>query len=149
YASDSGAEALRDKSRVRGIALSCDGQLPFSRRGTADCSDFAVGPILFCDPVELVDSVRERWTENVVVALREEAAALVHLDEHVTTLHGFELARKIARRAVADVPVVEVVRRAHEDRRVFLRRVFGPVDVGSDPDAIAHRNHELALDDRD
>src|ERR1044071_6781561 len=96
---------------------------------------------IVCDPGELVDAVGEWWAENVVVAFREEAAALVHLDKRVAALHRFELVREIARGAVADVPVIEVVRRAHEDRRILLRCVLWMIDVSRDLDAVAHRDH--------
>ena len=98
---------------------------------------------------ELVDAVRERWAKNVVVAFREEATAFVHLNKSVAAFDCFEFVREIARRAVANVPVIEVVRRAHKDRWIFLRRVFRPVDVGRDPYAVAHRDHQFAFDDRD
>src|SRR5207249_2273940 len=33
-----------------------------------------------------------------------------------------------------------------EDDRVFLRRVLRAIDVGGEPDAVAHREHDLAVD---
>ena len=76
-------------------------------------------------------------------------SALVHLDEHVAALDGFELVGQIARQAVANIPEIEVVRRAHKDRWIFLRRVFGAIDVSCHTLAVAHWHHKLALDDCD
>ena len=59
--------------------------------------------------VNCVVGVGERRAEDVVVALGEEVAALVHLDEDVAALDGVELGGHVAVGAEADVPEVEVV----------------------------------------
>src|SRR5881394_41693 len=119
-ATDPGAKTLRDDGSQRGIALRGDGQLPFRRRGTSDQTDLAVRPGLFRDPRDGRIAVAQRRTENVVVAFREKVSALVHLDKGITALDRVELATQVARQPVAHVPEVEVVRRAHKDRWVFL-----------------------------
>jgi hypothetical protein len=64
--------------------------LPLGGGGAADEADFAGGPGLGGHPVELVVGVGEWGAEDVVVAFGEEVAALVHLDEHVTSFDGIE-----------------------------------------------------------
>src|SRR4029079_1063404 len=110
-----GAEPLGDHRRVRRVALRSDSQLPFGGRGTPDRADLAVRPWLFGHPREFVVAVAERRAEDVVVPLGEKVTTLIHLDESVAPLHRLELIRHIARRAVADVPEIEVVRSSHED----------------------------------
>src|SRR5262249_52589051 len=125
-----------------------DRQLPFGGRGAPDHADFAVRPRLFGYPREGVIAVTERSAQDVVVPLGEEMTALVHLDEGVSALDRVKLVAHIARRAVANVPEIEVIWRPHEDRGVFLRRVFRAIDVRRHALAIAHRYHQLALDNR-
>src|SRR5688500_20108285 len=96
------------------MALAGDRELPFGRRRATDRADLAVGPRLFGDPGEFVDAVSQRWSKDVVVSLREEASAFVHLHVGVAAFDGFEFAREIPRHAVADVPEVEVVGRSEE-----------------------------------
>ena len=102
-----------------------------------------------CDDIQVIASLpsRERRAEDVVDAFGEEMAALVHLHEGVAALHGGEFGGHVARRAVAHVPEIEVVGRADEDDGVLLRRVFGAVDVGGHALAVAHRDHQFAIDD--
>ncbi len=76
-------------------------------------------------------------------------AALVHLDEDVAALDGVELVGHVAVGAEADVPEVEVVGGAAEDDGVLLAGVLGAVDVGCHADAVAHGDHDLAVDDGD
>src|SRR5262249_11778592 len=148
HASHSGAESLRDHRRKRRIAERRDRQLPFGGRGAPDHPYLAVRPGLFGYPREGVIAVTERRAQDVVVPLGEEMTALVHLDEGVSALDCVKLVAHIARRAVANVPEIEVIWRPHEDRGVFLRRVFRAIDVRSHALAIAHLYHELPLDDR-
>ncbi len=72
--------------------------------------------------------------------------ALVLLDVRVAVLDRRQRGVQIGGDAVLDVPEVEVVRRAHEDRR-RVRDVLRPVDVGREVDPVAHRHHHLAVDD--
>ena len=65
-------------------------------------------------------SPSERWAENVVVALREEVTAFVHLNKRVATLDGSQLICQFARSAIAHVPEVDVVGCAHKDGWLFL-----------------------------
>ena len=149
HAAHARAEALRDHRGECRIALRRDAQLPFGGRRAADGADLAVGPRLLRHPGDGVGAVGERRAENVVVALGEKVPALVHLDIGIAALDGVEFGAHVARRAVAHVPEIEVVRRADKDDGVFLRSVLGAVDVGGHALAVAHRHHELALDDGD
>src|SRR5262249_44816608 len=106
-------------------------------------------PGLFGYPRKGVIAVTERRAQDVVVPFGEEMTALVHLDEGISALDRIKLVGHVARRAIANVPEVEVIRRPHEDRGVFLRRVFRTIDVRRHALAIAHRYHKLALDNRD
>src|SRR2546426_11513358 len=74
---------------------------------------------------------------------------LDHLHIGIPALHGVQFGAHVARHTVAHVPVVEVVRRAHENHRVFLGGVLGAVDVGGHALAVAHGHQELALNDGD
>ena len=74
--------------------------------------------------------------------------AFIHLDVCVAAFHRIELGCHAARRAGADVPIIEVVRRANEDGAVALRGVLGPVNICGHTLAIAHTDHHLAVDNR-
>ena len=76
-------------------------------------------------------------------------AALVLHDVGVAALDRGQRRGHVGGHAVAHVPEVEVVGRPHPDRRHLAGRVLRPVDVGREPDAVAHRHHHLALDDGD
>src|SRR5262249_22691461 len=122
--------------------------LPFGGRGTPDRADFAVRPRLLGHPREGVIAITERRAPDVVVSLGEKKAALVPLDASGPPPDRLARTAPIARRAIAYVPKIEVVRSPNEDRGVFLRRVFRAIDVRRHALAVAHRNHELALDNR-
>ena len=146
---DAGAEALRDDGGQGLVAERGRGELPLGGRGAADEADLAARPRLRRHPVELVVGVGERRAENVVVAFGEEVASLVHLDHDVAALDGFEFGGHVAIGAEADVPEIEVVRRAAEDDGIFLACVLRPVDVGGHARAVLHGHHHLAVDDGD
>src|SRR2546425_2962060 len=74
---------------------------------------------------------------------------LDHLHIGIPALHGVQFGAHVARHTVAHVPVVEVVRRAHENHRVFLGGVLGAVDIGGHALGVAHGHQELALNDGD
>ena len=143
------AKALRNDGREVFVAERCRGELPLCSRRAADEADLPVRPWLRAHPIELVVGISQRRAEDVVVALGEEVAALIHLDQHVATFHGFEFVGHVAVGAKSNVPVVEVVWRAAEDDRILLARVFGAVDVGGHARAVPHRHHHLAVDDSD
>ena len=73
-------------------------------------------------------------------------SSLVHLDVDVSALYRVEFSRHVTRRAVADIPKIEVIWSANKDRRIFLRCVFRPIDIGRHALTVTHRDHELALD---
>ena len=73
--------------------------------------------------------------------------ALVGADIRVSALHCLELRAHIGCGAKAHVPVVHVVGRTDEYRWRFIH-TLGPVNVELDASAVAHRNHQLAVDDR-
>ena len=143
---NAGAEALHVHRGVCGMPQRRNAHLILGRRRTARRPDLAVRPRLLRQPLESVVAVGGR-SENVVVALGEEVAALVLDDVGVAALDGRQRRTQVCRHAIADVPVVEVVRGAHPDGRHFRRRILRPVDVGREPHAVAHRHHHLALDD--
>ncbi len=148
HAPDAGAKPLDVHRGVGRMLRGRDAHLILRRRRTAGRPDFAVRPGLLREPRERVVAVSTRRSEDVVVALGEEVSALVLHDVGIPALDGGQRGRHVARDPVADVPVVEVVRRAHPDRRHLLRGVLRSIDVGGEPDAVAHRHHDLALDDR-
>src|SRR5262245_49070130 len=73
--------------------------------------------------------------------------AFVHFDECVSALHCFQFVGEIARHTVANVPDIEVVGRANENYWILFGCVFRAIDVGRHAFSVAHRNHQLALDD--
>ena len=148
-ASDAGAEALhvhRGKSRM---AERGDGRLPLGGRRASGRAHFAVRPRLLRQPLHRVVAVGDRRAEDVVVPLREEVPALVLDDVGVAPLHDGERRGHVGGHAVADVPVIEVVGRLREHNRDRAGGVLRAVDVGGQPDPVAHRHHDLALDDGD
>jgi hypothetical protein len=76
-------------------------------------------------------------------------AALVHHDVCIAAFDRVERRAHIAHHAVAHVPEIKVVGRARKDGRIFFRRVFRAIDVGRHPLAVAHWDHDLAIDDGD
>ena len=143
---DAGAETLHVHRRIRGVPERRDAHLILGGRRTPGRPDLAVRPRLLRQPLERVVAVGRR-AEDVVVALREEMAALVLDDVGVAPLHRSQRRRQVARHAVAHVPVIEVVGRPHPDDRNLRRRILRAVDVGRQPNAVSHRHHHLALDD--
>jgi len=93
-------------------------------------------------------SVGERRPEDIVVPLGEEPPALVHHHVRVAALHRVQLRGHRPWHAVANVPEIEVVWCAREDRPIGPRGVLRIVDVGGHAYAVAHRHHHLALDHR-
>src|SRR5436305_12685203 len=73
--------------------------------------------------------------------------ALIHDHVSVAALYALKYGRHVARSTQADVPPVKVVGRPREDDRVRTRPLW-PVDVGLHPEAVTHRDHHLAVDDR-
>src|SRR5271170_5151573 len=140
------AKALRDHRSKRWVALCRDAHLPFGGGGAADGSDFAAGPRLRGHPGEFVVTIGQRRPKDVVLTFREEVPAFVHLNKDIAALDSFELRGHVARRTELHVPVVEVVGSANKDDGVFLRRIFGPIDVGCHALAVAHGDHQLTVD---
>ncbi len=147
-AADAGAEALHVHRRVAGMTERGHAHLILGGRRTAGRADLAVRPGLLRQPVDRVESVGLR-SEDVVVAFREEVAALVLHDVGVAALDGGQLRAHVGRHAVLDVPEVEVVGRSHPDDRNLAGRVLRAIDVGRQAHAVRHRHHHLALHDRD
>ena len=116
HAADAGAEALHVHRRIGRVAQRRHAHLVLGGRRAARRSDLAVRPGLGRNPCERVVPVGGR-SQDVVVALGEEVAALVLDDVGVAALDGRQRGIHVGRHAVADVPEVEVVGRAHEDRR--------------------------------
>src|ERR1041384_4155741 len=75
-------------------------------------------------------------------------STLIDLDIGISTLHRIEFAVHVARHSVAHIPKVEVVRRADKNSWVFPGLVLRPIDVRSHALSVTHRNHQLALNDR-
>ncbi len=146
HPADAGAEALRNDRRQARRVRGGHRRLPFRRGRAADEPHLAVGPGARGDPLDGVVPVGERRTEDVVVAFGEEVPALVLLHVGVAALHGVEHGRHVRGHAVAHVPEVEVVRRTDEDRRHLAGGVLRVIDVGGEADAVAHRQHHLAVD---
>jgi len=148
-AADAGAEAFRDEGGECLVAARGDGELPLGGGGAADEADFVGGPGEGAHPVEFVVRIGEWGAEDVVIAFGVKAAAFVHFDQGVAVLDGFEFSGHVAGGAEGDVPIIEVVGRAGKDDRVFLRRVLRTIDVGLHALAVAHGDHDFALDDGD
>src|SRR6185312_6663654 len=147
-ASHARTESLRvDGGKTLG-RLCGNAHLPFCSRGTAHQTDLPVRPRLRRYPLDLIHAVRQRRSQDVVVALGEEVPALVRHHVGVATLHRFELSAHVSRCAKLDVPVVHVVWGTTEDRR-RLGHVLWPVNVELHLLAVTHRYHQLAIDDRD
>ncbi len=79
---------------------------------------------------------------------REVVAALVLNDVGIAALDRRDHRRHVAGHAVGHIPEVEVVWSADENGP-HLARAFRPINVGGQPHAIAHRHHDLAIDDGD
>ena len=99
------------------------------------------------DPLDHVVAVGAWRPEDVVGAFREELAALILFHERVAVLDSREDIGHVGRHAVVHVPEVEIVRCADEDRGHFAGRVLRAVDVGHEPSAVAHGDHDSAVDD--
>src|SRR5450756_2347180 len=92
-----------------------DTHLPLRSGRTTDEPDFPIRPRLGRHPFDRIFAIRTRRSEDVVVAVREEMTALVHLDVRVSALHCLDFRRHVAWRAEPNVPVVKVVGRTDED----------------------------------
>ena len=124
-----------------------DAHLPFRSRGASRGADFSVRPRLRREPVERVFAVRPRCSQYVVVALGEKMPALVLEHIRIPALDRFEDAAHVRGHAVAHVPEVEVVGRAHPDGGYFAAGVLRPVDICGQPHPVAHGHHHLAVND--
>ncbi len=108
--------------------------------GQAEGADAAVGPGLDGGPLDGVVAVRALVAVGLELALGGVAAA--HVLEH-------DRVAPRDRRSVRRVPllggVLAVRRPVHQDREATCGR--RPPDVGSQHDAVAHRDRHIALDD--
>src|SRR5262249_11231735 len=110
-----------DHRCISRIAHRGNSHLPLCRGGTPNGSNFSVGPGLRTHPGKCIVAIASRWSKDVVISFREEMSALVHLDKCISALHCLQRSGHVGGDSVLYTPKVEVVRRAHKDRWVFLR----------------------------
>ena len=132
---------------MRGISHRCDAHLVFGGRRAAGGADFGVRPRLRGNPAERVVAVSARRAKNVVIAFGKEVAALVLNHIRIAAFDCRQDGGHVRGNSVAYIPEVEIVRRANPDGGDFAGGVFGAVDVGGQPHAVAHGHQHLAIDD--
>ena len=138
---DAGAGRLGHHGGVGRVVLGGQGQLPLGRGGTAQGADLAVRPGLGRDPGQGVIAVGLGIAQDLVIALREVAAAFVLHHQGVAPADPGQGA---ARRA--GVVGQFVIGRSDEDGGQGALGALGPIDVGRQAHPVPHRNHHRHLD---
>ena len=148
HAADARPLAHGHRGGVAGMPHRGQPHLPFGGRRAAERRDAAVRPWLFGDPGQRIVAVGARPAQNLPVAFGEEPAAFVLDDEGVAALDRVQavLEQRAWPFRIRPRQWAEVVRRAPEDRRYRALRVTGPVDLGGETHAVAHRYHHHAVD---
>jgi len=147
HPTDTRPESLGNHGGMGRVIERGDGHLPFGGGGAADRAHLPVRPGLAGQPVDGIIPVRRGRAENVPLSLGKEPASFVLHHVGVAPAHRIQHRRDIASPVVPGVPIVEVVRRPHEDHGDGPRSLARAVDVRGQGHAIPHRHHHFALHD--